>query len=440
MPMTSTPRTSPSTQDNDTAQSTAMFTVHGVGVVDGVAIGRAVVMGTTALEVPHYYITTAEIESEIARLKRAVATVQDDLDRQKEQLPADAPRELEPLLTVHRLLLDDPMLVDDALPLIEQRRYNAEWAITTQGQQLIEQFNAIADPYLRERQADVRQVIERVLMVLTGNGAELSQDWSTVSADQDLIVVARDIAPGDMLRLRQAQFAAFVTDLGGVTSHTAIIARSMGIPAIVGAGNFRRAVHDGDLIIVDGQSGVVMVNPAAHVLAEYEQKKQQYAAHKKHLESLRDAPAETLDGIKITLETNIELPHEAELAYAAGADGVGLFRSEFLFLGRNDLPSEQEQYQAYAQAVDAMQGKPVTIRTLDIGADKSLDTEQAVATNPALGLRAIRYCLAHPDLFHTQLRALWRAAQPGPLRVLIPMVSNMAEVRATQSALERAKQ
>jgi len=439
MPMTSTPRTSPSTQDNDTAQSTAMFTVHGVGVVDGVAIGRAVVMGTTALEVPHYYITTAEIESEIARLKRAVATVQDDLDRQKEQLPADAPRELEPLLTVHRLLLDDPMLVDDALPLIEQRRYNAEWAITTQGQQLIEQFNAIADPYLRERQADVRQVIERVLMVLTGNGAELTQNWPDVASDQELIVVARDIAPADMLRLRQSRFSAFVTDLGGATSHTAIIARSMGIPAIVGVGDLRRAVHDGDTIIVDGQAGVVLINPAPHVLVEYTKKQQIYAAQRKRLEQLRDTPAETLDGIKITLETNIDLPDEAKIAYEAGADGIGLFRSEFLFLGRSTLPSEEEQYQAYAQAIKAMQGKPVTIRTLDLGADKSLDIDQAVATNPALGLRAIRYCLAHPEIFHVQLRALLRAAQHGPLRILLPMVSTMDEVRATQEALQQAK-
>jgi len=418
----------------------AMFTAHGVGVVDGVAIGRAVVMGTTALEVPHYYITTGEIDSEVSRLQHAISEVQADLEAQKTRLPADAPRELEPLLTVHRLLLDDPMLIDDATQLIQNRRYNAEWAITTQGQQLIEQFNVIADPYLRERQADVRQVIERVLMVLTGNGAELTQNWPDIATDQDLIVIARDIAPGDMLRLRQSRFAAFVTDLGGATSHTAIIARSMGIPAIVGVGNVRRAVQDGDTIVVDGQAGVVVVNPAPHVLVEYTQKQQKYAAHRKRLEQLRDAPAETLDGIEITLETNIDLPDEAKIAYQAGAAGIGLFRSEFLFLGRTTLPSEEEQYQAYAQAVKDMLGKPVTIRTLDVGADKSLDADQAVATNPALGLRAIRYCLAHPDIFHVQLRALLRAAQHGPLRILLPMVTTMTEVTATQHALQQARE
>src|SRR5690625_2228988 len=263
--------------DNGSNRS-AMFTAHGVGVVDGVAIGRAVVMGTTALEVPHYYIDAADAGAEISRLKRAIASVQADLDNQKKQLPADAPRELDALLTVHRLLLDDPLLVEQAEQLIRKRRYNAEWAITTQGQQIIEQFNNIADPYLRERQADVRQIIERVLMVLTGNGFSLTQNWPDLANDQELIVIARDIAPGDMLRLRQSRFAAFVTDLGGATSHTAIIARSMGIPAIVGVGNVRRAVQDGDTIVVDGQAGGVVGDPAPHVLAEYTQQQQQDAA------------------------------------------------------------------------------------------------------------------------------------------------------------------
>src|SRR5690625_7036054 len=213
----------------------------------------------------------------------------------------------------------------------------------------------------------------------------------------------------------------------------------MGIPAIVGVGDLRRAVHDGDTIIVDGQAGVVLINPAPHVLVEYTKKQQIYAAQRKRLEQLRDTPAETLDGIKITLETNIDLPDEAKIAYEAGADGIGLFRSEFLFLGRTTLPSEEEQYQAYAQAVKDMLGKPVTIRTLDVGADKSLDADQAVATNPALGLRAIRYCLAHPDIFHVQLRALLRAAQHGPLRILLPMVTTMAEVTAAQHALPQAR-
>lgn len=416
-----------------------MFTAHGVGVVKGIAIGRAVVMGTAALEVPHYYIVHEAVAQELERLAHAIARVQQELDSQIEALPADAPRELQPLLTVHRLLLDDPLLVERANQLISERKYNAEWALTTQAQQLVAQFEAIDDPYLRERKADVRQVVERVLMILTGNGVDSAQQWEQHFTDEDLIVVARDIAPGDMLRLRESRFAAFVTDLGGVTSHTAIIARSMGIPAVVGLGDFRRAVQDGDLIIVDGQAGVVMVNPAAQVLAEFQTMKQHHEQQMQALEALRDAPAQTLDGIEITLEANIELPSEAQRSYEAGADGIGLFRSEFLFLGRTQLPSEDEQYRAYAQAVQAMQGKPVTIRTLDIGADKNLDTDQAVATNPALGLRAIRYCLAHPEIFHTQLRALWRAAQHGPVRILIPMVSHIGEIEATRAALQRAK-
>src|SRR5690625_308169 len=324
----------------------SMFTVHGDGVVDGVAIGRVVGMGTVALEVPHYYISSKAIESEVTRLEQAIKKVQSDLQQQIDSLPQDAPRELEPLLTVHRLLLSDPLLVDKACNLIRQQNYNAEWALTTQGQQLTQQFSAIDDTYLREREADVRQVVERVLMILTGNGEDLVHEWPKILSEEELIVVARDISPGDMLRLRQSKFAAFVTDLGGATSHTAIIARSMGIPAIVGVGDFHRAVQDGDVIIVDGHAGVVIVNPAKHVLEEYRQKKQYYIDKKAQLQALRDASAQTLDGVLITLETNIELPFEAKTSYEAGADGIGLFRSEFLFLGRSDLPTEQEQYQA----------------------------------------------------------------------------------------------
>ena len=380
--------------------NTAMCTVAGQGVVNGYAIGKAAVMGAAALEVPHYYIDATAVESERQRLFRAMDKARDDLQFVAEHLPADAPREIAPLLEVHRLLLDDPMLRDQSAELISSRLYNAEWALTTQGQELVAQFEQIEDAYLRERSADIRQVIERVVLVLNGQAAApQSLTADSTASEGGLIVVARDISPADMLRLRKGRFAAFLTDLGGPTSHTAIVARSMNIPAVVGLGHLRRMVRDGDMLIVDGFKGVVIINPSEQVLQQYRQLQAQHLQQREQLSQLRDTPAVTVDGMRIRLEANIELPLEAEVAYEAGADGIGLFRSEFLFMGRPDLPSEQEQFEAYAAVVKAMQGRPVTIRTLDLCSDKTLDGEQTVATNPALGLRAIRYCLANRNYF-----------------------------------------
>ncbi|HBT32954.1 MAG TPA: phosphoenolpyruvate--protein phosphotransferase [Pusillimonas sp.] len=416
----------------------SMLCLRGQGVVKGYAIGRAAVMGAAALEVVHYRIQPDAVDEECARLKAALAQARDELQYMVANLPDDAPREMGALLTVHSMLLDDRMLSEQACNLIIERHYNAEWALTTQGQALGEQFAAMEDEYLRERGTDIRQVIERVLRVLSGTPVALPQFDSGYSGE--LIVVARDISPADMLRLRGARFGAFLTDLGGPTSHTAIVARSMNVPAVVGMGNIRALVRDGDLLIVDGMSGAVLVNPPDFVLQEYRRRQAVYADDRAELGRLKDAEAVTLDGVQVKLEANIELPEEAEQALAAGADGIGLFRSEFLFMGRRDLPGEEEQYEAYATVVKAMQGRPVTIRTLDIGADKTLDGDATVATNPALGLRAIRYCLAHPEIFQTQLRALLRASAHGKLRILVPMIAHLHEVRAVRQAIAEACQ
>lgn len=415
----------------------SMLCLQGQGVVKGYAIGRAVVMGAAALEVAHYRIHPDDVQRECERLRKAVQDACDELQSMASGLSDDAPRELGALLTVHSMLLADPMLSQLACELIAQRHYNAEWALTTQGQILGEQFAAMEDAYLRERGADIRQVIERVLRVLSGSTA-LLPDLSTLDSDDSLIVVARDISPADMLRLRGGRFGAFLTDLGGPTSHTAIVARSMNVPAVVGLGHIRALVRDGDVLIADGSTGAVLINPPVNVLNEYRRRQEAFADERAELGLLRDAPAITLDGIAIRLEANIELPEEAVAALAAGADGIGLFRSEFLFMGRADLPSEEEQYQAYASVVKTMAGRPVTIRTLDLGSDKSLDGEKTVATNPALGLRAIRYCLANPEIFATQLRALLRASLHGRIRILIPMISHMHEVYDTRRAIAAA--
>lgn len=423
-----------------TAEAAAgpMLCLYGQGVARGYAIGRVVVMGAAALEVAHYRIAPDAVEAEKKRLTLALQATQLEMQEMADTLPEDAPRELAALLTVHGMLLSDPLLADQALSLIEEKHYNAEWALTTQGQLLGEQFAAMEDEYLRERGSDVRQVIERVLVLLSGSKTALRIDHE-LDSDESLIVVAHDISPSDMIRLRGARFAGFATDLGGATSHTAIVARSMGVPAVVALGHIRTLVRDGDRIIVDGANGTVLVNPSNRTLQEYRRLQQDFLAERASLSLLKDVESETLDGMKIVLHANIELPDEAELALQNGASGIGLFRSEFLFMGRSDLPSEEEQYLAYSSVVKTMNGLPVTIRTLDIGADKTLDGEATVATNPALGLRAIRYCLANPELFATQLRAILRASHHGPVRILIPMVSHMQEVIATRAAIASAR-
>jgi len=428
----------PAAPANGAGPTGPMLCLYGQGVARGYAIGRAVVMGAAALEVAHYRIAPGDVAAESARLVEALRVAREDLQHLADGLPADAPRELGALLHVHGLLLADPELVEQTLALIAQRHYNAEWALTTQGQILGEQFAAMEDEYLRERGSDVRQVIERVLNVLSGSPALLPLA-SSPDGDEPLVVVAHDISPADMIRLRGGRFSAFVTDLGGATSHTAIVARSMGLPAIVALGNARMLVRDGDMLIVDGETGALVVNPSPAVLAEYRARRQAYARERAELELLRDEPAVTLDGIAITLNANIELPDEAPLARNSGAQGIGLFRSEFLFMGRQELPDEEEQYQAYASVVRVMDGRPVTIRTLDAGADKALDGEATVATNPALGQRAIRYCLARPEMFRTQLRAILRASAHGPVKLLLPMVAHLHEVHAARAALDLAR-
>lgn len=416
-----------------------MLALHGLGVSRGYAIGRAVVLGAAALEVSHYRIDASHVEAERLRLQHAFEVAQAEFSELIAQLPDDAPPELVAILNVHNMILSDPVLLEDTVDLIETRLYNAEWALATQGQLWSDQFSQMEDEYLRERGADVTQVIDRILAVLVGGGVRALTHQKGQNHDENLIVVAHDISPADMLKLRDARFTAICTDLGGVTSHTAIVARSMGVPAVVNLGNAKGLIHDGDNVIVDGLAGVVLVNPSNLVLGQYQALQSDYQQARHDLVKLRDLPAVTQDGVAISLYANIELPSEAALAFESGADGIGLLRSEFLFMGRATLPTEEEQYLAYSQALQAMHGKPVTIRTLDIGADKTLDAQATVATNPALGLRAVRYCLAHPDLFHTQLRALLRASVHGHLRILIPMVCTLAEANAVKLALSVAK-
>jgi len=429
-----------SVKDSESVMNPAaepMLCLYGQGVSRGYAIGRVVILGAAALEVAHYRISPDAVKVECERFLGALDAAKKELHDLTEHLPEDAPRELSAILHVHQMLLSDPMLTDETLTLISHRHYNAEWALTTQGQLIGEQFAAMEDEYLRERGADIRQVVERILHALAGTHGSLDFDQAK-SSDEPLIVIAHDISPADMIRLRGAKFAGFATDLGGATSHTAIIARSMGVPAVVGLGMARELVRDGDFVIVDGLHGTVLINPPVSAVGEYRNLQREYLAERNELLLLKDVPAVTLDGVKVDLLANIELPDEASLAIANGAEGIGLFRSEFLFMGRSGLPSEEEQFLAYSSVVKTMAGRPVTIRTLDIGADKQIDGEATVATNPALGQRAIRYCLARPELFATQLRAILRASAFGPVRILLPMIAHLHEVYAAKAAISSA--
>ncbi|MBX6392367.1 MAG: phosphoenolpyruvate--protein phosphotransferase, partial [Burkholderiales bacterium] len=351
-------------------------------------------------------------------------------------VPSSAPPEMAAFLNLHRMILDDTMLSEVPRELIRARRYNAEWALLHQMEALVQRFEEVEDPYLRERGADVQQVAERVLKAMMG-----SRHAPPVPGHEgDIILVAHDLSPADMILFKQHNFAGFVTDLGGVTSHTAIIARSLNLPAVVGMHHARQMIRERELLIVDGTAGVLIVNPDPQVLGEYRLRQRAYDLERQKLRRLKDTPASTLEGVAVELHANIELPQDVEEALDAGATGIGLFRSEFLFLNRDDFPSEEEQFEAYRSVVEAMRGRPVTIRTLDIGADKALNGQHDPGPNPALGLRAIRYCLAEPQMFLSQLRAILRASHYGSVRLLLPMIANLQELEQVAQLLAQARQ
>jgi phosphoenolpyruvate-protein phosphotransferase (PTS system enzyme I) len=436
------------------------FTVHGLAVSRGIAIGRAVIVASSRIDVAHYFVKPEQVEGEITRLRDARKAVVEEVHKVQKNLheldPADAHPELSALLDVHLMLLQDEQLRSGVKTWIVDRHYNAEWALTTQLEVIARQFDEMEDPYLRERKADLEQVVERMLRVMRGAGSPVAAPPSGPAKKQDkalldptvdvpLVLIAHDLSPADMLQFKQSVFAGFVTDVGGKTSHTAIVARSMDIPAVVGARTASHLINQDDWVIIDGDQGVVVIDPSPVLLAEYGAKQRLGELERERLSRLKNTPAVTLDGQRIELLANIEQPQDTAAALNAGAVGVGLFRTEFLFMGRSGkLPDEEEQFQAYRRAVEGMQGLPVTIRTVDVGADKPLDRTAARAgedhLNPALGLRAIRWSLSEPAMFLAQLRAILRAAAFGPIHLLIPMLAHASEIRQTLALIDRARE
>jgi phosphotransferase system enzyme I (PtsI) len=422
------------------------FSLHGIPVSKGIAIGKAVLISRAALEVSHYLVEPGKEEAEAQKLLDAFNQVRQELEQLRLGLPKDAPQEMAAFLDVHGMILADPALAEKPIHLIRTQRLNAAWALTTELNDLLEQFAEIEDPYLKERANDIRQVAERVIKALNSQKKD-SLDNAALLSPSDVgvesIIVAHDIAPHDMLRFKEHAFTGFVTDLGGKTSHTAIVARSMEIPAVVGVRHASEMIRHGDWLVLDGERGVVVVAPDEQLLAEYRKLQAQAIKEARKLQQLKHSRTATADGVEIELFANIELPEDANQAVALGAVGVGLFRSEFLFMDRNQaMPNEDQQYEEYRRVVDLMHGLPVNIRTIDVGADKALGGGSDVSqtgTSP-LGLRAIRWSLTEPEIFLTQLRAILRASAYGQARIMIPMLAHAKEIDETFRLIEKAKQ
>lgn len=437
--MSSIARTRPyatSAPDPTVGKSVMSFTLHGVGVSQGIAIGYAQLISHATLEVPHYVLPKQHIPAELKRFDEAIQATRNELKNLREHTADSAPSEIGAFLDMHLLILEDEMLSVAPKQVIESQQCNAEWALKQQMEALIEQFESFEDAYLRERKTDVEQVAERILKSLLGHPGDTPL---ASSAEESSILVAHDLSPADVILFKRHHFAGFITDVGGITSHTAIVARSLNIPCIVALHNARELIRERDLLVIDGTHGVVIVNPDQQILTEYKLRREEFDLERQKLRRLRRTRAATLDGVEIALEANIELPQDVEQAKANGATGIGLFRSEFLFLNRDTLPDEEEQFHAYLSVAEAMGDYAVTIRTLDLGADKNFPGFQHPSANPALGLRAIRLCLAEPQVFHTQLRAILRASKRGNIRILIPMLSSLGELQQALYLIEQAK-
>ena len=422
------------------------WSVSGIGVGDKLAIGRAWVLAPASLDLPRRSLTAVQVEPEVLRFQAAVGGIAQEFEDLRTALKGEPAAEVRAFLDLQAIVLQDPVLIDETIALIRAEQCNAEWALIRQFEEVANQFDAIDDPYLKERKADVQQLVERILKSMQGVAdlsAALAQQGGAPEEALPWILVARDIAPADMLLLRQHQFAGFATDSGSPTSHTAILARSLGLPAVVGLGSLHGLVSQGEEMVLDAAMGVVMGSLDADLRAHYADQQAGQQLVLERLKRLRSIEAKTLDGQRVLLQANLDLPEDAGAALEAGCDGVGLFRSEFLFMNRTAAPTEEEQTEAYCKVVNLMAGRPITIRTLDSGADKTvaaLAAGRATPANPALALRAIRLCLAEPDLFLTQLRAILRVSAHGPVRIMIPLVSGPGEMILARRMIQTAMQ
>jgi len=416
-----------------------MLSLFGSGIGRGIAIGSAYVLKNSDIDTPHYRIAKDDVRSEVARFRVAVANAEKQYKAILKQLPEDAPKESAAFINAHMMMLRDPLLTDESEKIIEQDLVNAEYAVSTQANNIIKIFEQMQDPYLRNKKMDVQHIINRLLRSLLGIVAHSLDEFNNEDISGK-IIVSKDLSPAETMFLKGRKVSAFVTDLGSQISHTAIIARSLRLPAVVGLHGSSRYINDGDTLIVDGMRGIILLNPSTGVLQEYKSKQRSIREREKELANLTQKPSKTQDGKTVRLLANIESVAELKGVKQANAWGVGLFRTEYLFMNRDTAPTEAEQFKAYKRVVTQL-NKPVVIRTLDIGGDKQLDfnyPQKSSSTSP-LGLRAVRLCLNHIDLFKPQLRAILRASAFGKVSILIPMVSSLDEINQVLSIIKQTK-
>ncbi|ADE13523.1 phosphoenolpyruvate-protein phosphotransferase [Nitrosococcus halophilus Nc 4] len=414
--------------------------LHGIGVSRGIAIGKVHILSRDQPEVNEYFLPLNLIENEVQRYQAALSTAKAQLQSIQEQIPDNIPTDIASFINTHLLMLEDKALAIVPIDLIQNRHCNAEWALKLQRDALASVFDEMDDPYLRTRKNDVDHVVNRILRILTNQ--ESPRHEVSGGRLKGYILLADDLTPADIVLMQQQQISGFVTEHGGANSHTSILARSLGIPAIVGLRGARRYVQDDELLIIDGEQGILLAGVDAFLIEKFREKRLAQQRRLAALTALRSQPAITLEGQPITLEANIELPEDLPLVADSGAEGIGLYRTEFLYMNRTTPPDEEEQLSAYTRVVEALGGAPVTIRTVDLGADKTVDggrLNTPVATNPALGLRAIRLCLREPGLFRPQLRAILRTSAQAPVRLLLPMICTLQELTQVMMLLEDCK-
>ncbi len=418
------------------------ITLSGIGVSRGIAIGHAHRLEQDISEVLEAAIPEALIEDEVARFRRAVRLARQQLKDIRHSIPETTRADITDFIDTHLLMLEDSMLTLAPVELIRKQHCNAEWALKCQRDELASVFDEMDDPYLRTRKDDVDHVINRIMRILLRQDQQPGGPDNGITPLHGAIILAHELTPADTALLQHQGVAGFVTESGGPLSHTAILARSLGIPAMVGV-HISAAIHEGDPLILDGEAGVLIAEPDEDIIKDYRRRQRQAQKRRTELNRLKDTPAVTLDGIQVRLNANIELREDVRAARRVNAEGIGLYRTEFLFMNRDDVPDEEEQLQQYTSVIRSLKGMPLTIRTLDLGADKSVTSytqQDHTASNPALGLRAIRLCLKYVDLFRPQLRAILRASTKGPVRMMIPMLSSGSELVQVLDLIEEVKQ
>lgn len=413
--------------------------LSGIGISKNIAIGKAYVLQRGQLEIPEYVVPKKFVRDEIDRFKGSLKTAVKQLQAIKAHIPAHTPADIKSFIDTHLLMLDDSMLARAPIDIIEAQHCNAEWALKQQRDALVKVFEEMDDPYLRTRKDDIDHVVNRIQGILLDETAQQSGDLE--SRLKGYILIADDLTPADTVLMQHYGIAGFITEYGGPTSHTSILARSLNIPAIVGVKNAHQYISDDEIVIIDGDEGVLLADVDEGIQKHYRKLQREQKLYRQQLNKLKGQPAITSDKIRINLHANIELPEDLPAVKRAAAEGVGLYRTEFLYMNRTSLPDEKEQFKAYQRVVKSLNGAPVTIRTLDLGADKQVDGAATgpIGANPALGLRAIRLCLKDPNLFIPQIRAILRASAYGNVRIMIPMLTNVTEMNQVLQIIEDTK-